>query len=262
MPALHEQQSRFYAAMMHGADAALLETLVETGARAQQGIAAYRRSITGNLVGALQATYPVLERIVGTAFFRAAALDYVHHYPSEAGDLNGYGEQFADFIATWPAASSLAYLPGVAQLEWLVQTVYYAADAGTDLSALARCEPARYGELRFAANPALARLDSPWPLDRIWQVNAEGYDGDMAVDFTQGCSLAVARRAGRVYVEALSPGVTTFVDTLVSGQTLAQACDKALAAEPGLDPSQLLASAVTQGYLLRALAPLDEQVSA
>ena len=108
MPSLHEQQSRFYAAMMHGADAALLETLVETGARAQQGIAAYRRSITGNLVGALQATYPVLERIVGTAFFRAAALDYVHHYPSDAGDLNGYGEHFADFIATWPAASSLA----------------------------------------------------------------------------------------------------------------------------------------------------------
>ena len=57
-------------------------------------------------------------------------------HPSRSGDLNDYGEDFADFLADYPHARELSYLPDVARLEWLVQIVYYAADAPTpDLSA-------------------------------------------------------------------------------------------------------------------------------
>ena len=74
--------------------------------------------------------------------------------PSPSGDLNDYGGAFADFLAAYPHAVELPYLADVARLEWLVQAVYYAADAGpADLSALAATPPERCGELRFALAP-------------------------------------------------------------------------------------------------------------
>ena len=185
MPALRELQAAFRDAMLDpAAEAAVLGRLEEDAGTGRRRLAAYRNSILGNLIGALAATYPVVERIVGTAFFREAARRYVETHPSVSGDLNDYGGDFAPFIADYPHAHELAYLPDVARLEWRVQGVYYAADApSADLALLAEIPPGRYGELRFACDPAHARLDSPWPLDAIWQVNREGYAGDMTVDF-------------------------------------------------------------------------------
>ncbi|HTY98532.1 MAG TPA: DNA-binding domain-containing protein, partial [Rhodocyclaceae bacterium] len=208
MPALPELQALVYEGILAGgpAEDGLLACLVETGDAGRRRIAAYRRSILGNLVGALLASYPVLAKIVGLPFFRQVARAYVRAQPSGSGDLNEYGGGFAEFIAAWPQGRELAYLADVARLEWKVQEVYYAAEARVDLSLLASCPPADYGRLRFDLAPALARLDSPWPLAEIWRVNADGYVGDMEVDFSRGARVMIRRRDGLVHVEALTAG--------------------------------------------------------
>src|SRR2546423_667622 len=74
----------------------------------------YRRNVLANLRGALAATYPVVARLVGSAFFDEAARRYALACPSASGDLNDYGASFADFLERYEQARSLAYLPDVA----------------------------------------------------------------------------------------------------------------------------------------------------
>ncbi len=254
MPALRELQERFHACITDGgaAEDRLLECLVEQGEPGRRRIAAYRSSILGNLVGALHATYPVVARIVGLPFFRQMARVYVAAHPSASGDLNEYGGAFPDFVAAWPHAASLGYLPDVARLEWAVQQVYYAPDAEADLSTLAACPPEDCGELRFVTAPAHARLDSPWPLADIWRVNADGYAGNMAVDFSRSARLLVLRQAGRVRVEALSEGEAELLDGLAAGSRLASAAAAAFSAQAGFDLGAALARFVAAGILVRA----------
>jgi hypothetical protein len=248
---LPEVQSRFKDAIFLGAAAeeALLECIEETGEAGRQRIAAYRRSIMGNLVSALVATYPVLVRIVGLPFFREAARSYIQAWPSRSGDLNEYGDQMADFIATWPHGRELPYLPDVARLEWRVQQVYYAAAADIDLCGLAACPADEYGNLCFTLTPAMSRLDSPWPLADIWRVNAADYDGDMGVDFSQGSKVLVLRRDGLVHVESLSAAEAAFIDFLGRGAPLEHAVVAGLAADANFDLGIALARFIGNGAI-------------
>ena len=252
MPSLHEVEERFFAAVMAAgpAEDRLLACLAEDDNAGRARIAVYRRSIMGNLVSALHATYPVLAKIVGLPFFREAARAYVQAYPSESGDLNEYGSNFAEFIADYPHGRELGYLADVARLEWLVQQTYYAAEpAPADLSALAACPAERYGELRFELTPACARLDSRWPLADIWRVNADGYAGDMTIDWSRDARLLVLRRDVLVEVEPLAAGEAAFIDALAADRTLAAATELALKAEATFDPGTALTRLVAAGVV-------------
>jgi hypothetical protein len=257
MYGLRELQSRFHDAVILGDEEGLLACMVESGEAGWRRIAAYRRSVLGNLVSALLATYPVLARIVGLAFFREAARAYVRAYPSLSGDLNEYGGHFAEFMADWPYGRNLGYLPDVARLEWRVQQVYYEAEGTADLSGLAACLPQDYGKLCFELAPALRRLDSIWPLADIWRVHGETYAGEMAVDFSRGARLLILRRNGLVHVEALSQGEAAFLDGLAAGGNLETAAASALAADPAFDLGAGLARFVGEGSILRAWLPAE-----
>jgi hypothetical protein len=255
MTTLRELQSRFHDAVILGDEDGLLACMVESGETGRRRIAASRRSVMGNLMGALLATYPVLARIVGLPFFREAARAYVRRHPSASGDLNEYGGHFAGFMADWPHSRDLGYLPDVARLEWRVQQVYYAAEATADLAGLSACPPQDYGKLCFELTPALRRLDSLWPLADIWRVNDEGYSGDMTVDFALGARLVILRRDGLVHVEPLTDGEAAFLDALTVGDSLETAAASALAADPAFDLGAGLARFVGSGSILRAWLP-------
>ncbi|MDD5295760.1 MAG: DNA-binding domain-containing protein [Rhodocyclaceae bacterium] len=259
MPALRELQTRFHQAVVLGEaeDDDLLACILESGETGRHRIAVYRRSVIGNLVGALLATYPALARIVGLPFFREAARAYVRTHPSLSGDLNEYGGGFADFLADWPYGRELGYLPDVARLEWLVQEAYYAADERPDLSGLATCPPQEYGALCFGLDPAVRRMDSAWPLADIWRVNAEDYLGDMALDFSRGSRLLVLRRDGLVHVEALAPGEAVFLDSLGAGKALEASAGNALTADESFDLGAALARLVANGCITRAWRPIE-----
>lgn len=238
MPALSELQRSFSAALLHGGrhEDSLLATIGLPPAVGRQRLAAYRRSVMGNLTAALESCYPVSARVVGLPFFREAARQYILARPSRSGDLNEFGGDFAEFIGDYPYAADLPYLPDVARLEWIVQRVYYAADAASaGLEALARVKPEDYAGLRFVAAPDQSRLDSRWPVVRIWEVNQPGVDGHMAVDFSVGSQALVLRRGGRVRVEALSAGEAALFDALVAGECLGDAALRALAIDPEFD---------------------------
>ncbi|HSS29308.1 MAG TPA: DNA-binding domain-containing protein, partial [Usitatibacter sp.] len=135
--------------------ARFMEMLYSEGA-CEPGIAIYRRNLFANLGNALAATYPVVQRLVGDAFFREAARQYVLAHPSHSGDLNDYGASFAGFLARYPHAATLAYLADVARLEWACHESYGAPDAAPfDLADLARVGADDYPRIRFQLHPSV-----------------------------------------------------------------------------------------------------------
>ena len=121
MPSLHELQRRFSAAAVFGdpETAATLGIVAGSlGALARLGV--YRNNILGNYRKVLAATYPVVKRLVGAAFFDTASDQFVRTHPSPRGDVNRYGAEFADFLISYPPSRELVYLPDVARLEFAI----------------------------------------------------------------------------------------------------------------------------------------------
>lgn len=90
--------------------------------------AVYRNNLVVSLVDALADTYPVVQEMVGVEFFRAMAREFVRLQPPSSPVLAHYGAGFAEFIAAFPPAASLPYLPDLARLEMMRVEVYHAAD--------------------------------------------------------------------------------------------------------------------------------------
>lgn len=197
----------------------------------------YRNNTFASLTEALRQTYPVTQRLVGEGFFRYAAAQYISQYPSVSGDLHDFGGSFPDFLKGFEPASSLAYLPDLAELEWACDRVFYQADhLPLDTVALAGVPEGSQGALKFELHPACRLLASDYPLLRIWQVNQENYRGDPSVDLSEGgVRLLIMRPRLEVEIQALQEGDFMLLKTLSEGIDFATACDRALAAQPDFD---------------------------
>jgi len=90
--------------------------------------AVHRNNLIVSLADALADTYPVVQEMVGEEFFRAMAREFVSVQPPTSPVLAHYGAGFAEFIADFPPAAGLPYLPDLARLELMRVEVYHAAD--------------------------------------------------------------------------------------------------------------------------------------
>jgi hypothetical protein len=191
----------------------------ESGSTARVDV--YRRGARANHAGALAATYPVVKRLVGDAFFGEAARRYAAAHPSTSGDLNDYGGPFAAFLAAYPHAASLPYLPDVARLEWACHECERAPDAPPfDFAALAGVAPERYAQLRFTLHPSVRLVESVHPIVSIHAANAPECDGTPRR--TQGAERALVHRDGaHARVLACAPSEFELLYALARGEPLA-----------------------------------------
>jgi hypothetical protein len=217
-----------------------MDALFADAAPAEHGLGLYRRAVLANLHAALAATYPVVERLVGPAFFREAAGRFALASPSRAGDLDLFGADFAAFLAAYPFARPLEYLGDVARLEWAVHESAVAADAaGLDLEALVAIPEARQGEIRFRLHPSVRLLQSPHPVVALWEANQRGRDG--TPERTEGPdAVLVWREALEVRVLRIEPPEWAFLEALAGGATL----ERAVAAMPPAAAAAFLAPAL------------------
>ncbi len=248
MHALRDLQSRFAIALFDPGSTGFDLDIRAHGLRGASRLSVYRNNVIHSLTEALRVSYPVVERLVGAAFFDYAARSYVRDVPSRSGDLEDYGASFPAFLKRLPGAASLPYLHDVALLEWACQEVYHAAEAEPlDLDALASVPAERQGMLRLQLHPASRLLVSDHPVLRIWQVNQPGYRGEDTVDLDLGgVRLLVIRRGIETEIERLSAGEFAFLLALRDEWTLALACVAALAAEPGLDLAPVLSAHIAR----------------
>ena len=247
MPSLSELQRQFAAAV--------LDLAREPDAR----MAVYRHTIFANYRNALGATYRVVRELTGASFFNAAVDAFVLAHPSTGGDLNVYGDAFAAFLAAYPHAAQLPYLPDVARLEWAMDEAHRAADATGDaqhlLAALAAIAADAVALQRFRLDPSCRLLRSEFPVLRIWQAHQDGSPPGGPVEFGAAEDLLLVRReTGRVVVERVEPGEFAWLAALAAGADLARALDAAFDADPTFDLGTALRTYIANGVLTDIVA--------
>lgn len=195
----------------------------------------YHNHTLTSLSTALGDNFPVVRRLVGDDFFRAAAKRFVSTEPPRDPRLSAYGDRFGDFLAGFEPARALPYLPDVARLEWARIEVTFAPETpALDLAALAARPATEQGRRMLALRPSAILMASPYPVDRIWSANQ---DADvLPVDLDSGpVRLMVWRNPEGCRFEHLDIGSFAFFEAAARRATLEEAAEAALAADPEFD---------------------------
>jgi hypothetical protein len=250
---LRELQRDFAAALLREDAGRVVRAIAGGGVAPAARVEVYRHHVVATLTATLSATYPVVDRLVGSGFFAFAADAYIRREPPEGPCLAEYGATFADFLATFPPCAGHPYLADVARLEWAMNIAVHAEDATPLLPArLASVPSEAVGRLTFELDPSAAWLRSSWPVDRIWRANQPGADDEILVDLgAGGVELEIRRRAdGVVTMSRLEPAQFALRSALAAGTSLATAADRALSENPSFDLTEALRALLGDALLV------------
>ena len=241
---LAEQQRRFLDAILDGTPC--------TDAKPDDAPAFYRANMHATHAGALRATYPVIARLVGDAFFDECARRYAMQHPSSSGDLHRFGARMGDFLEAYGPAASLPYAPDVSRLEWAVHESTHAADdAPFDFAALARVPEAAHERLRARLSRCVRRLSSRHPIVALWEANQPANDGTPSPREGPDHAL-VWRQAGAVRVQNLDAAAVRMMHALANGASIGETAER-MGADAAALPA-LLARWIAAGIVI-ALEP-------
>jgi len=232
---LRELQTAFRAALLVDDEAAVTPTIVDDDLGVSARLAIYRHHVFSSLTAALEATYPVVVRLVDRRFFVWVADRFVRAHPPKGPCLAEYGADLPAFLSQFPACAHLPWLADVARLEWAMNVALHApAAVALEPDTLRALEPHAVARLKLRFEPSVTLLASAWPVDAIWRANQTDADG--VVDLGAGEARIEIRRVGDdVVFRALPAGAFAFRAAFASGRTLEDAVEGALDAEPGFD---------------------------
>lgn len=255
-PSLHELQRQFMAALYDPAAPGPIATIADNGLATEARMRIYCRSCNETQTAALRVTYPAVLALVGEAFFDQTARGYRRAHPSRSGDLQAFGDAFAEYLETLPGCRSLSYLPDVARLEWLRQlTILGAESAPLDPEALADAVRSTGDSQRIVLHPCLHLFDSRHPVLMVWNYALQPGDQKLMLS-KDGESVALWREDGEVAMAALDPATFACIAALVQGSPLREAQMVAASVDPDFDLGACLASLVEHG-LVTGLRPYD-----
>ena len=201
----------------------------------------YRNTFIMGVGKALRLSFPAVHRLVGDDFFAAAADLFIKASPPRAAYLDEYGVDFPEFLAQFPPAATLAYLPDVARLEWAVNRAIHGCDREPlELAGLAALTPQDQGRVCFAPHPSIGLLRLSYPADVIWRAVLDCDAVALAALNLQPAPvyLLVQRLPAGVEIIRLDQSEWRFAAALCAGQPLQTALDEAT----GVDATALLAS--------------------
>jgi hypothetical protein len=246
--ALAELQDSFAQALLN--PGLSVPAAVKDSGRAERRFAVYRNNVVVSLSRALRAAYPATARIVGDAFFAAAARIYVAGRLPERPALMTYGGEFPEFLDGFPPAQRHPYLSNVARLERARLIAYHAADtAPLEPNRLAAFAPEELTGLRLVVAPGAAVIRSRYPVVTVWMMNS-GLKEPARVDFSVAEDALVSRRGIEVQVRLLRPGAAVFLQAVLAGRTLAEAAGQALTDVPAFDLAASLSDAMAAGVFV------------
>ena len=207
----------------------------------------YRNNVVVSLSEALAAAFPVVQKLVGEQFFTAMAGVFVRQHPPKTPLMIYYGDEFPDFLRTFPPVAQLPYLPDVAQLEYARRLTYHSADADPcppDKLALLQTDGLENRQLTL--HPSLHILRSEHPIFSIWRLNST--DDQTPVISTPEIVM-ISRPAAEVTMNRISDSAAAFIEAL-QRYPLGEAADRTAADHPQFDITENLTAILQSGLLI------------
>ena len=226
MLALPELQDRMISAILVGNASPLHGAVAPLRLGAEARLQIYRNHFAVSLIEALGRTYPVLQRLVGEAFFAQAARRFIASWLPSSPCLHEYGAEFPGFVATLARSADFAYLADVGGFEWAINVAYHADDVPPlSATALQSVPAADLANLRLVVHPSVRLIQSAYPLLRIWRANQPEADSRSVDLGAGGVNLLLGRQHVDVIWRELDSAALAFYGRLFAAQSLGQACE-------------------------------------
>jgi hypothetical protein len=249
-------QNAFAVALADPAAAAPGGLTTARGAPDEKRFAVYRNNVVAGLGKALESRFPVTLRLVGEDFFRGMARAFIRQSRPQSPLLFEYGDDLADFIATFEAAASVPYLADVARLEAAWTRAYHAADAKpVEAHVLAGLSGERLAAARLEAHPSTTIVRSAWPIGSIWAAH-QGSDVS-PVGHARAETVLVVRPEADVQIHVLPAKDVDFAAALLSGAALGTAAERGSAADASFDFGAALVGLIGLGAFAGIILPRD-----
>lgn len=198
----------------------------------------YRNNIVGSLTKAMQATYPLIEKLTGEDFAAGLFRSFVLAHPPQEACLARYGGGLDGFIKGFAPAMGLPYLADIARLEWAMNEAYYAPDDRPLTPAGLQNVPMdELADMVLPLRASVRILESRWPLVGIRDFCLkENRDESETLDLDQGrCRIMVYRPNLSAEIVVLDLAEHAFLWSLQTGKTLGDALEAVLDGFPGFD---------------------------
>lgn len=222
------------------------------GKQSERRFNVYRNNVVTGQVSTLCDAYPATARLVGEAFFRAMAREYVRAHVPTSPMMFDYGADFPAFIDVFPEARELPYLGDVARIERAWVEAYHAPEApplsGLGLrDVLAGSDPR---SLTLQLHPSMRVLRSLFPALSIWEMNT-GSSHERSIGLDDGVEeMVVVRPDADVHVHRLTEGGADFLTSVANGLPLVNATEQAIARNASFDLVAHLAALVDAGLVI------------
>lgn len=237
------------------ASAADLQLLAGSGDAAQAGerLDVYRNNAWQFFVTALERTYPVTQRRVGTEYLRQLAHEYRDQHPSQHGDLHWIGQRFPAWLAVRLQGTGYDWLADLALLEWACEeSVTAAHHRPAPVESLSRFDADLLPHLTLVLQPSLRLVASPYPIWSVWQANQRA-NAAAPIDLEAGAEhCVVACVADRVAVYRLDQPDYRLLELLCTGMPLGPATEAA--ATDAATLGRLLGWAFGEGLVVRVVS--------
>lgn len=200
-----------------------------TPQRVAAGWRVYRNNVAHSLAEVLRDSFPTVDTLVGSDFFRQAAHEFQKQAMPVSAMVWEYGHGFADFLDHYSDVKSLPWLGDVARLEFGRWQSYHgpAEDALTP-EHLQAIPPERFLDARFKLKTTLQVSGSDYPVVSIWMEHQKDSPDFSAINLDVGERGMTYRQSGSVYTRKIEPSLAQFLTALQGGDTLACASQQAM----------------------------------
>jgi len=213
----------------------------------------YAGAYRSRLADALAHTFPALAKFLGEKDFHTLASDYVLTHDSPFFSIRYYGDTLPQFLATREDYAAAPVLAELAQWEWVMGSVFDAADA-TPLAheALARTPPQQWAQLRFSWHPSVQRLALSWNVPQLWQALTSEVEHPELSHTTVPVQWLLWREELTTYFRSLPKAEAAALDASRSGWPFGELCEL-LCEELGESEAPAQAASLLRGWIASGL---------
>jgi Putative DNA-binding domain len=238
---LRELQRDFCRAVTGNVPEPLQALIYKDGLDPSARLSIYRNSVLTRLTDALTAVYPVVCQLVDRRFFVYAADAFIRQHLPAQTCLVEYGADFASFLADFPPAAEIEYLPDIARLEWSIHRVLH-AESPPPISIGAFAEIERdLGQVRLRIAPSARFVASSYPIDEIWAAH-QGSGSLTGVRFSGVCVRLQVDSGNGLRLVELDAATWEFRARLADEETLADTIAAATSVSAQFDLVSALSS--------------------
>lgn len=186
-------------------------------------LSVYSGGYVARVYEALKEGYEAVSKLLGEHEFMHLAERYAACYPTESYNLTWAGSHLPEFLHENPV-KAMPYLPDLARLEGAIVESFHAFDdTPFDKSQLAKIPLDDWDQARLIFQSSVRLFVSEWPVLELWKDRAGLEPGIILKKEKQ--FLLIGRRGVQVRCEYLDEKQHRFLESLLCGRTLGEACE-------------------------------------